>query len=89
METPSHPYNLEFDEEAIKALEKLPSIIILRIKEKLLFAKQNPFHYFSRLSGCPEYKLRVGNYRVIANIDQENKIILILHIGHRKNIYKK
>jgi mRNA-degrading endonuclease RelE of RelBE toxin-antitoxin system len=41
--------------------------------------------YFERLKDRQEYRLRVGQYRLIASI--EGKQITILDIGHRKNIY--
>jgi len=50
----------------------------------VLDTKINPFHYFERLAGRNEYKLRVGDYRVIAEIGDNIHIILI---GHRKNVY--
>ncbi|MCZ7372487.1 MAG: type II toxin-antitoxin system RelE/ParE family toxin [Candidatus Methanoperedens sp.] len=39
--------------------------------------------------GDPGYKLRVGDYRVIMDIDNKNLIILVLKAGHRRNIYDK
>jgi mRNA interferase RelE/StbE len=60
-----------------------------RIFEKITSTKENPFHYFEQLTGRSDYKLRVGDYRVIADIDEKTKRISILFIDHRKNIYKK
>ena len=76
----------QFDEEAIKFLEKLPKDLRKRIFEKVISTKENPFHFFERLTGRKEYKLRVGDYRVIAEIDE---IIRIVLIGHRKNVYRR
>ena len=42
---------------------------------------------FERLRGVPECKLRVGDYRCVADIDAAARAINITHIGHRKNIY--
>jgi mRNA interferase RelE/StbE len=78
-----------YDEEALQNLEKLEKKIRKRIFEKIASTKENPFHYFERLTGGSEYKLRVGDYRVIADIDEKTKRISILFIDHRKNIYKK
>jgi len=36
-----------------------------------------------------DYKLRIGDYRAIADINRANNIIEITLIGHRKNVYKK
>ena len=82
-------YNIVFDEEAIVFLNKLDKIQKERIFNKILDTKDNPFHFFEKLSGRPEFKLRVGSHRVIADIKQNDNIIQILHIGHRRNVYKK
>jgi mRNA interferase RelE/StbE len=82
-------YTVIYDEEALQNLEKLEKKIRKRIFEKIISTKENPFHYFERLTGRWEYKLRVGDYRIIADIDEKTKKISILFIDHRKNIYKK
>lgn len=82
-------YEVIFDPEAIKFLEKLPVNIRKRIFNKIMSTKELPFHFFERLTGRTDYKLRIGNYRVIADIDTNAKKINVLLIGHRKNIYDK
>ena len=83
------PYVLKFNERAARALEKLPKEISLRIWNKLQKAKLDPFHYLTRLKGEPDYKLRVGDYRALADIKQNERVIEITKVGHRKDIYKK
>lgn len=68
-------------------MSKLQKDISRRIVEKLLSTKENPFRYFQRLEGRPEYKLRIGKYRAIADID--SKTIRVTLIGHRKNVYER
>ncbi|MEK6809819.1 MAG: type II toxin-antitoxin system RelE/ParE family toxin [Nanoarchaeota archaeon] len=82
-------YNIIFDEEAIDFLNALPKEIKERIFKKIISAKENPLHFFERLAGRNEYKLRVGDYRIIADIDQANNKVKIDFIGHRKNVYDK
>lgn len=81
-------YTVIFDEEAIDFLNKLPQEVKIRIFDKIISTKENPFRFFERLAGRSDYKLRVGDYRVIAEINQGNKKIIVVMIGHRKNIYK-
>ena len=78
-----------FDNSTIDFLNNLEKAIRERIFKKIISTKQNPFHYFERLEGREDYKLRVGDYRVIADINQKEKRIQITLIGHRKNIYKR
>lgn len=80
-------YEIIFDEDAINFLNKLPREIKERIFNKISSAKDNPFHFFERLAGREDYKLRIGDYRAIADIDQTAEKIHITTIGHRKNIY--
>jgi mRNA interferase RelE/StbE len=82
-------YKLIFDDEVIKFLDKLPKGISKRIFNKIQETKENPHHYFIRLTNRQEYKLRVGDYRVIADINDSEIKIYVIIIGHRSNIYKK
>ncbi len=82
-------FEVIFDEEAIEFLEKLPKELRKRIYNKIMSVKENPFHFFERLAQRTDYKLRIGDYRVIADIDESTTKITITKIGHRKNIYDK
>tara|TARA_Y100000310_G_C19999162_1_gene497665 strand:+ start:142 stop:399 length:258 start_codon:yes stop_codon:yes gene_type:complete len=82
-------YEVVFDSEAIDFLEKSPDEISRRIWNKIMSAKENPYHFFERLSGRKDFKLRIGDYRTIADIDDKNKKIEITLIGHRRDVYKK
>ena len=62
---------------------------INRNNHGIISTKEDPFHYFEKLKVRDEYKLRVGGYRVIADINKTKKRIYVLVIGHRKNVYKR
>ncbi len=66
-------YELIFDYDAIEFLNKLPKEIKKRIFNKILGTKENPLHFFERLTDRYDYKLRVGDYRVIADINLSTK----------------
>ncbi len=82
------PYKIEFWKKAETDFLKLPKEIRERIANKLKISQENPFLYFIRLKGRSDYKMRVGDYRVIADISTINRTIEITKVGHRKNIYK-
>jgi len=81
-------YELKFDKSAVDFLNKLEKDIKERIWNKLQQCKENPFHFLEHLEDIEGYKLRVGDYRIIIDVDKTNQILHILKIGHRKNIYE-
>ena len=82
-------YELIYTETALKDLKKLDKRVQERIINALERIQYNPFKYVRKLKGREEYRLRVGDYRVLMRIDKGKLIILIVAVGHRKNIYKK
>ena len=81
-------YGVIFSDCALKQLKKLEKDIQKRIISTLERIKIRPEVHVTRLVGEPGYRLRVGDYRVILDIDEGNLIILVIKIGHRKKIYK-
>ncbi len=82
-------YTLIFDKKAGEELSKLEKNLAARIFDKLQVAKENPFRYFIRLKGRYDYKLRVGAYRIIADLNIENKRIEVTKVGRRSKIYDR
>ena len=81
------PYRIFFWKKAEADFLKLPKEIQERIAGKLNICQANPFHYFTRLKGRSDYKLRVGDYRISADIKQNERVIEVTKIGHRRNFY--
>lgn len=82
-------YQIFFTDKASKQLKKLQKKDQEKIIKSLERIRIRPEAHVTKLVGDPGYKLRVGNYRVILDIEKEKLIILVLVIGHRKNIYEK
>ncbi len=82
-------YKLIFEKRALHILNKFDDKIKERIWKKLQDCKENPFRFFEKLVETRGFKLRVGDYRVIVDIDRKNETINILKIGHRKNVYER
>lgn len=83
----SRKFDIHFDVKVIRFLQKIPKDISEKIFRKMQSTKIDPYHFFERLSRRPEYKLRIGKFRVIATIDNKHQLIIIHMMGHRKNIY--
>lgn len=83
-------FKIEFNPKAVKEFEKLPLKVRKRILKKLKFysSQKNPLRFAKKISDprFGEYRFRIGDYRLI--FDFKGKKILILKIGHRKDIYK-
>ncbi|MEK6891452.1 MAG: type II toxin-antitoxin system RelE/ParE family toxin [Nanoarchaeota archaeon] len=80
-------YKLVFEKKSLQDLNKLERNIKERIWNKLQDSKEDPFRFFERLVETDGFKLRVGDWRIIADIFRDKETIVILKIGHRKNIY--
>ena len=82
-------YSIDWHPKVRKFLRKLPRFLSARIVLKARDMKTDPFHYLEHYEGETYYKLRVGDYRLLVDVDFQKKRLFIRVIGHRKNIYKK
>ena len=82
-------YKLVFEKKAVHDLNKLEAKIRERIWNKLQNCKEDPFRFFEKLVETPGFKLRIGDWRVVGDIIREKEAIIILKVGHRKNIYDR
>jgi mRNA interferase RelE/StbE len=84
-------YELKFLGKAVGDLRKIDRAHQKIIKEKLLILAENPGALKTNIKKLAIdedfYRLRVGSYRVIFKKEEKRLIILILRIGHRKEIY--
>ncbi len=81
-------YVIEWKEHALQNLEKLENLIKGRIVKKVEAMSENPLsHDIKKLKGSNDFRLRVGDYRVIFEINKDK--IIVLKAGHRKNIYER
>ena len=85
-------YKVEYTEQAIKELRKIDKhtqFFILAWIEKNLVDCENPRQHGKGLTAnrSGEWRYRVGDYRIIAEIEDEKVIILVLTVGHRREVY--
>jgi len=82
-------YRLVYTARAIKDVERLDSKVKKRIGETLKRYEEDPFAHAQKLvdSSLGTYRFRIGDYRVV--FDVEGDEIVVLRIGHRKEIYRK
>jgi mRNA interferase RelE/StbE len=83
-------YSIEFRPAVLKSLKRFPKKDLVRIKKKIEELGQNlPEPNTTRMKGNNSFhKIRTGDYRIIYEIHDDRVVILIVKIGHRKDIYK-
>lgn len=82
-------WSLEFETSAKKSLKGLDAALQQRIMSKLLKLKANPRSQgATKLSGSRYWRVRVGDYRIIYDIQDNVLIIVVVKIGHRRDVYR-
>ena len=83
-------YRIEVKRSAAKALKKIPKADRKRIADKIdSLAEGPPNPDTTKMKGNnPFHKIRVGDYRIIYEIQEDVLLILVVKIGRRKDIYR-
>jgi len=83
-------YDLFLSRTAAKSAQGLPSAQRDKLRKAFSLMKENPFSYpYKKIRGEPHlYRIRIGNYRVLYEIDEPNRRIMILKIDRRSKVYK-
>ncbi|NBD31945.1 MAG: type II toxin-antitoxin system mRNA interferase toxin, RelE/StbE family [Cyanobacteria bacterium] len=85
-------WKIEWEKKALKDVKKLDKTARKRIVsylEERVLAEQNPYQIGKPLQGTKLglWRYRVGNYRIICQIKDKELIVLVVAVGHRKDIY--
>lgn len=84
-------YELVYTKAAVKGLRKIPARQGGKIRDALEAIAADPSAYngdWKKLSGSPFWRLRVGGYRAICEIQDDLLVLLALKIGPRGDAYK-
>ena len=87
-------WTIEFDPRAQRELDKLDKPVARRIS-KFLYERiaglDDPRKIGERLQGTLRefWKYRVGDYRIICSLEQDRLVVLVLRIGHRRQVYRR
>ncbi len=83
-------YQVQILHIAEKEMDKLPTPIHPRISRKILSLENNPRpRGAKKLSGREEYRLRLGEYRILYTINDRDGIITVFAVGHRREVYRQ
>tara|TARA_Y100000310_G_C20650428_1_gene799111 strand:- start:1378 stop:1635 length:258 start_codon:yes stop_codon:yes gene_type:complete len=80
-------YEVTLSDQAKKDFKKLDKKLQIRIVKTLERIRIRPEIHIKKLVGDKAYRLRVGDYRVILDINKGKLIILVIRINHRRKIY--
>ncbi len=83
-------YSIEFRSVVLKSLKRFPKRDLVRIKKKIEELGRNlPEPNTTKMKGNNSFhKIRTGDYRIIYEIHNDKVVILIVKVGHRKDVYK-
>ncbi len=82
-------YSVRIKPSATKELEKVPVEHRRRIATRILSLAENPRPYgCEKLTGDDLYRIRQGDYRVVYSIEDDVLIVLVVRVGHRRDVYR-
>ena len=82
-------YRLEVKESAEKQLRRIPDKVLAAVTRKLLALKDEPRpHGVKKLVGGLGWRIRVGDYRVVYSIDDEQRVVTIVAVKPRQSAYR-
>lgn len=82
-------YKIEIKRSAAKELEKIRGQTRERIVEKIRSLAENPRPpHAKKLSGEEKYRIRQGDYRILFRVDDLVVTIVVVKIGHRRDVYR-
>jgi len=84
------PYSMEFTTSAAREFRALDRQMQRRITTKITELCEEPFPPGTKkLQGQPDhFRIRVGDYRIIYRVDGHRVVIVIVRIGHRREVYR-
>ncbi|KAF3886623.1 MULTISPECIES: type II toxin-antitoxin system RelE family toxin [Nostocales] len=85
-------WTIEWDDNARKELRKLDYTVqeqILSYLEKRIATEEDPRRFGEGLSADKVglWRYRIGNYRVVCQIEDQKLVVLVVRVGHRRNVY--
>ena len=83
-------YTIEWKAPAEKDLRRIHTELVPKIVQAVESLGEDPFPAGHRklVGGASSYRIRVGDYRIVYQVDQERRVVEIFHVRHRKDIYR-
>lgn len=82
-------YSLLIKPSAVKELEALPTKDRRKIIPRIEALTSDPRpHGCEKLSGLEQYRVRQGDHRVVYSVDDDARLVLVVKVGHRRDVYR-
>lgn len=82
-------YRLLIKPSAVKEIEALPKTDRRRVVAKIESLAGNPRPPgCEKLSGHDQYRVRQGSYRILYSIEDRNLVVMVVRVGHRREVYR-
>lgn len=83
-------YRIEFTPRADREFRALERSIQVRLRRRIDSLAENPFPQgIKKLAGEEDlYRLRVGDYRIIYQVQRKRLVVLVVGVGHRGDVYR-
>ncbi|MGH8960708.1 MAG: type II toxin-antitoxin system RelE family toxin [Jatrophihabitantaceae bacterium] len=83
-------YRIELRPAAVRALRKLDPQVRSRLQGAIALLAQDPRPPGARaLQGRPGLRVRVGDYRIIYTVEDDVLLVVVVRLGHRRDIYDR
>ena len=82
-------YTVRIKRSAEKELNALPDRTFERLAQAILKLEREPRPPGSKkLRGVEDYRLRVGQYRILYSVDDRQRVVVVSAVGHRRDVYR-
>lgn len=82
-------FEVEWHPKASKNLSRLPKFLIERVLKKVDEVKKDPFRFLEHFEKEKVYKLRIGDYRALVEVDFDTTTLYILVFDKRGRVYER
>jgi mRNA interferase RelE/StbE len=83
-------YEVKLSNKAIKVLDKIDFQMVKKLFDKMNNLKKEPKPIGCiKLKGENAYRIRIGDFRIIYEVIEDSKQVLIFKVAHRKDVYRK
>jgi len=82
-------YKVMILRRALKELGQLPHEAYEQVRDAILALSGEPRpRHCRKLAGREGWRIRVGQYRVVYEIDDPQQVVTVMHVGHRRDVYR-